>query len=78
MIKWVEKGQALDKSEVRGKSKEVLVARSKFNPALFKMRDGVLMCTKRAGEIFNCKKIRFSKENDSYKTINTIPGEMSL
>ena len=33
---------------MRGKSREVLVARSKFNPALFKIRDGVLMYTKSA------------------------------
>ena len=48
VIKWVEKGQAPDKSEVRGKLREVLVASSKFNPELFKMRDGVLMYTKSA------------------------------
>ena len=48
VIKWVEKGHAPDKSEVRGKSREILVARSQFDPTLFKMRDGVLMYTKSA------------------------------
>ena len=46
VIKWVRKGHALDKSEVRGKLMEFLVARSQFNPTLFKIRDGVLMYTK--------------------------------
>ena len=48
MIQWVGEGRAPDKSEVRGKSREVLVARSKFSTALFKMNDGVLMYTKSA------------------------------
>ena len=48
VIKWVKKGHMPDKSEVRGKLREVLVARSKFNPTLFKMRDGVLVYTKSA------------------------------
>ena len=39
VIKWVEKGHAPDKSEVRGKLREILVARSQFDPTLFKMRD---------------------------------------
>ena len=30
----------------RGKTREVFVARSMFDPAVFKMRDGVLMFTK--------------------------------
>ena len=48
VIKWVAKGHVPDKSEVRGKSREILVARSQFDPTLFKMRDGVLMYTKSA------------------------------
>ena len=48
VIKWVNVGHAPDKSEVRGKSREVLIARSKFSPALFKMNNGVLMYTKSA------------------------------
>ena len=48
VIKWVEIGYAPDKSEVKGKSREVLVACSKFSPALFKIRNGVLMYTKSA------------------------------
>ena len=32
VIKWVEKGQAPDKSEVRGKSREVLVGLSNILP----------------------------------------------
>ena len=44
----VEKGQLLEKAETRGKVREVLVARSIFDPAMFKMKDGVLMFTKAA------------------------------
>ena len=47
-MQWVNAGHAPDKSEVRGKSREVLVARSKFSTALFKMSDGVLMYTNSA------------------------------
>ena len=46
MISWVEKGQLPEKAETRGKAREVLVAHSIFNPAVFKMKDGVLMFTK--------------------------------
>ena len=48
MISWVEKGHMPDKSEARGRSREVLAARSVFDPTVFKMRDGVLMYTKSA------------------------------
>ena len=46
VISWVEKGQLPEKAETQGK--EVLVARSIFDPAVFKMKDGVLMFTKAA------------------------------
>ena len=39
------------KTETRGKSREVLVARSMFDPEIFKMKDGVLMFTKAANKI---------------------------
>ena len=48
MISWVEKGQLPEKAGARGKAREVLVACSMFNPAVFKMKDGVLMFTKAA------------------------------
>ena len=48
MISWVEKGQLPKKMETRGKRREVLVACSLFDPAVFKMKDGVLMYTKAA------------------------------
>ena len=35
-----------EKMETRGKAREVLVARSMFDPAVFKMKDGELMLTK--------------------------------
>ena len=47
-ISWVEKGQIPEKVETRGKAREVLVACSIFDPAVFKMKDGVLMFTKAA------------------------------
>ena len=48
MISWVEKGQLPEKVETRGKAREVLVAHSMFDPAVFKMKEGVLMFTKAA------------------------------
>ena len=45
VISWVEKGQLHKKSETREKAREILVACSIFDPAVFKMRDGVLMFT---------------------------------
>ena len=39
-----------EKMETRGKAREVLVARSMFDPAVFKMKDGVLMVTKAANK----------------------------
>ena len=50
MISWVEKGQLPEKAETRGKTREVLVARSMFDPKVFKMKDGVLMFTKAANK----------------------------
>ena len=35
-------------SEARARAREVLVAHSIFDPEVFKMNDGVLMCTKAA------------------------------
>ena len=46
VIKWVEAGQVAEKAQNRGKSREVLVAKSIFDPEVFKMRDGLLMFTK--------------------------------
>ena len=48
MISWVEHGGVPDKMETRGKEREVLVARSMFDPTMFKMKDGVLRFTKAA------------------------------
>ena len=48
VISRVEKGQLPEKAETQGKAREVLVARSTFNPAVFKMKDGMLMFTKAA------------------------------
>ena len=48
MISLVEQGRVPEKKETRGKTREVLVARSMFNPEVFKMKDGVLMFTKAA------------------------------
>ena len=48
VISWVEKGKIAEKAETRGKAREVLVACSIFDPAVFKMKDGVLMFTKAA------------------------------
>ena len=50
VISWVEQGCVLEKMETRGKAREVLVARSIYNPAVFKMKDGVLMFTKAANK----------------------------
>ena len=48
MNSWVERGQLPKKVETRVKAREVLVTRSMFDPAVFKMKDGVLMFTKAA------------------------------
>ena len=48
VISWVEKGQLPEKAETRGKAREVLIAHSIFDPAVFKMKGGVLMFTKAA------------------------------
>ena len=38
VISLLEKGQLPEKAETQGKAREVLVARSIFNPAVFKMK----------------------------------------
>ena len=48
VISWVEQGHVLEKKKTRGKAREVLVARSMFDPKVFKMKDGLLMFTKAA------------------------------
>ena len=48
VIHWVEKEQLPEKVETRDKAREVLVAHSMFDPAVFKMKDGALMFTKAA------------------------------
>ena len=50
VISWVRQGCVLEKTETRGKAIEVLVARSMFDPEIFKMKDGVLMFTKAANK----------------------------
>ena len=50
VISWVEKGRVQEKTETRGKAREVLVACSMFNPAVFKTKDRVLMFTKAANK----------------------------
>ena len=45
VISWVEKGWVREKAETKGKARGVLVARSMFDPDVFKMRNGVLMFT---------------------------------
>ena len=51
VISWVEKGQLPEKTETRGKAREVLVVHSMFDPEVFKMKDEVLMFTKAAKRI---------------------------
>ena len=48
MISWVANGHLPEKAKTRGKASEVLVARSMFDPTVYKMKDGVLMFTKAA------------------------------
>ena len=50
VISWIEKGQLQEKAETRGKTQEVLTARSEFDPAVFKLIGGVLMYTKAANQ----------------------------
>ena len=45
VISWVEQGRVPEKTETRGKAREVLVACSMFDPEIFKMKDRVLMFT---------------------------------
>ena len=48
VISWVEPGHVPEKTDTRGKAREVLVVGSMFNPEVFKMKDRVLMFTKAA------------------------------
>ena len=50
VISLIEQGRKLEKIEMRGKAREVLVARSMFDPEVFKMKDRVLMFTKAANK----------------------------
>ena len=50
MISWVGQEPVPEKTETRGKAREVLVAHSMFDPEIFKMKDGVLMFTKAASK----------------------------
>ena len=50
MISWVGQGCVPEKTETRGKAREVLVAHSMFDPEIFKMKVGVLMFTKAANK----------------------------
>ena len=50
MISWIEQEQLQEKTETRGKAREVLVPCSIFDPEVFKMKDGVLMFTKAANK----------------------------
>ena len=46
VIQWVEAGKIQEKAETRGKPREVMVAKSMFDPEMFKMWEGVVMFTK--------------------------------
>ena len=46
MISWIEQGRLPEKTETRGKAREVLVACSMFYPEVFKIKDRVLMFSK--------------------------------
>ena len=48
VISWEEQGHVPEKTETRGKEREVLVARSMFDLEVLKIKDGVLMFTKAA------------------------------
>ena len=39
VISWEEQGHVPEKTETRGKEREVLVARSMFDPPVFKVKD---------------------------------------
>ena len=43
VITWVGQGCVPEKTEFRGKAREVLVTRSMFDPEIFKMKEGVLI-----------------------------------
>ena len=48
VIGWIEQGWLPEKTETRGKDREVSVVCSMFNPVVFKMKEGVLMFIKAA------------------------------
>ena len=48
MFKWVKRGKAPEKVEIRVKMKEIQAPRSLFDPSVFKIRDGILIFTKSA------------------------------
>ena len=48
VISWIEQGRLPEKTETRGKAREVLVVCSMLDPEVFKMKDGVLLFTKAA------------------------------
>ena len=50
VISWVEQGCIPEKTETRGKAREVLVVRSMFDPTVFKMKERVLFFTKAANK----------------------------
>ena len=50
VISWVEQGLVPEKTETRGKAREILVAFSMFDWKIFKMKDRVLMFTKAANK----------------------------
>ena len=46
VISWVEQGCVPEKTDTRGKAREVLVGCSMFDPEIFKMKEAVLIFTK--------------------------------
>ena len=50
MISWIEQERIPEKTETRGRAREVLVACSMFDPEVIKMKDRVLMFTKAANK----------------------------
>ena len=50
VISWVVQGCIPEKTEIRGKAREVFEPCSMFDPEMFKMKDEVLMITKAANK----------------------------
>ena len=48
VISWIEQGRLPEKKEMRGKTREMLVVISMFDPEVFKMKNKVLRFTKAA------------------------------